>query len=528
MMGGAGEGAKSKTLPRLRAYQCEAGRAVLTSVYARAGRSFSVQVARQGGKNELSAQIELLLLMSGHGGDIVIKCAPTLRPQLQVSRRRLWSRVADAGLRKIARFEPDGVRLGDAVVRFLSAEPAAHVVGHTAGQLLEVDEAQDVDAEKFDREFRPMAASTNATTVYYGTPWDESTLLERAKQTHLEAERRDGVRRHFEYDWQRVADCLPAYGNFVDAERQRLGATHPIFLTQYCLQLIAGGGRLLTAGQRAQLAGDHNRRAQPARGEHYVAGLDLAGCDDARILGAAGAEGVGSEPESAHPGAAVIQRPEAEPDVAQPAADQTTTDRRPSTGGPAAGGRDSTVLTIARVVQPAADALVDEPRVEIVEHYAWCGEPHETLLPRLIDLLRDVWRVTRVAVDATGIGETTARLLARALGESRVEAVKFSAERKSQLGFGLLAAINGGRLKMYRGDGSPEQRTFWREMELAKSAYRTNRTLNFFVEPREGHDDYLMSAALLVEASKDARPRVASGRVATGAAIGRRRSLVSW
>jgi hypothetical protein len=499
VMGGPDGGTKATRLPRLRSYQCEAGRAVLTSVFAKAGQSFSVQVARQGGKNELSAQIELLLLMSGHGGDIAIKCAPTLRPQLQVSRHRLWSRVGEAGLRRIGRMEPDAVRLGDSVVRFLSAEPTAHVVGHTAGQLLEVDEAQDVDAEKFDRDFRPMAASTNATTVYYGTPWDESTLLERAKQTHLEAERGDGVRRHFEYDWQRVAEYLPSYGSYVEAERQRLGATHPIFLTQYCLQLIAGGGRLLTTGQRAQLAGDHDRRAQPAAGEVYVAGLDLAGGDDAQIRPAAGREDVGSEPASAQPGAAVPHR-----------------------------DRDSTVLTIGRVVQPAADALVDEPRVEIVEHYAWCGEPHETLLPRLIDLLREVWRVTRVAVDATGIGETTARLLARALGDSRVDAVKFSAERKSQLGFGLLAAINGGRLKMYRGDGSAEQRTFWREMELAKSAYRANQTMNFFVEPREGHDDYVMSAALLVEASKDARPRVATGRGARASQVRRRRSQVVW
>ena len=46
----------------LRDYQCEAARAIVASVAAREGRSFSVQIARQGGKNELSAQVELLLL----------------------------------------------------------------------------------------------------------------------------------------------------------------------------------------------------------------------------------------------------------------------------------------------------------------------------------------------------------------------------------------------------------------------------------------------------------------------------------
>jgi hypothetical protein len=37
----------------LRPYQAEACRAVLESVYTGAGRSFSIEVARQGGKNEL-------------------------------------------------------------------------------------------------------------------------------------------------------------------------------------------------------------------------------------------------------------------------------------------------------------------------------------------------------------------------------------------------------------------------------------------------------------------------------------------
>ncbi|MDE3095676.1 MAG: hypothetical protein KGK07_06720 [Chloroflexota bacterium] len=475
-------------MPRLRAYQCEAGRAVLESVFQRRGRSISVQIARQGGKNELSAQVELLLLTAaGHAGDM-IKCAPTLHPQLQVSRRRLWTRIGQAGLRNVARLEPDAVRLGGARVLFLSAGAQSNVVGHTAGLLLEIDEAQDVDAGKFDREFRPMAAATDATTVYYGTPWDEGTLLERAKQAHLDAERRDGIRRHFEYDWQAVAACNPAYARFVEGERERLGATHPIFLTQYCLKLIAGGGRLLTAAQRAQLSGAHERLARPAAGEVYAAGLDLAGGDDG----------------------------------GQPADGATGTARQ------APSRRDATVLTVGRVVQPPHDALVQEPRIEIVEQIAWMGEPHETLLPRLIDLLRDVWRVARVAVDATGLGETTARLLTQALGEERVQAVKFSTERKSQLGFGLLAAVNGGRLKMYRGDGSAEQREFWRQCERARSTYRANRTMNFFVDPAEGHDDYLMSAALLVEASRDTpRPRVASGRATrTPAAV--RRSLVAW
>jgi hypothetical protein len=158
--------------PAFRPYQVAVMRAVLRSVSAGAGRTFSVMVARQGGKNELSAQLELALLITyAFKGDLdAVKCAPTFTPQGRVSLRRLWSRLDAMGLPVPAAIENGYiVRLGRARQVFLSAEPEANVAGHTCHTLLEVDEAQDVDADKFDKDFRPMAATTNATTVYYGT-----------------------------------------------------------------------------------------------------------------------------------------------------------------------------------------------------------------------------------------------------------------------------------------------------------------------------------------------------------------------
>jgi hypothetical protein len=455
-------------LPRLRPYQCEAGRAVLTSVRERRGHTVTVEIARQGGKNELSAQIEMFLLAAAmaRGGD-AIKCAPTFRPQLRISMRRLWFRCTQARIDRALHRDANSVSIGRARELFLSAEPNANVVGHTASLLLEVDEAQGVDIGKYEKEFLPMAATANATVVLYGTAWDDRTLLERQKQANLEAERRDGVRRHFQYDWREVARHNPRYGDFVERERARLGETHPVYLTQYCLEPIAGGGRLFNAAQRALLTGVHERLRAPVAGEQYAAGLDLAGGDD----------------ES--PGRSAR--------------------------------RDATVLTIGRLLYShegdAQRAAVSEPRVEIVEHVAWTGEPHERLLPQIIALLRDTWRVQRVAVDATGLGETIARLLTAALGGARVEAVKFTSESKSRLGFDLLAAVNGGRLKSYRDDGSPEHREFARECEAARATYRANQTMNFFVDENDGHDDYVVSAALLVRASRDCTRRAAAGRV---------------
>jgi hypothetical protein len=37
--------------------------------------------------------------------------------------------------------------------------------------------------------------------------------------------------------------------------------------------------------------------------------------------------------------------------------------------------------------------------------------------------------------------------------------------------------------------------------------------MNFFVDPQEGHDDYLMSLALSVEAAAANKPRAARGRI---------------
>jgi hypothetical protein len=136
--------------PRLRPYQEHAARAVMRSVLRRDGRTITVQIARQGGKNELSAQLEMFLLaMLGDRGDI-IKCAPTFHPQLLISIRRLLHRLQQAGVPGASAGRGE-VRVGGARILFLSAAAGASVVGHTAGLLLEVDEAQDVDPEIYDR-----------------------------------------------------------------------------------------------------------------------------------------------------------------------------------------------------------------------------------------------------------------------------------------------------------------------------------------------------------------------------------------
>jgi hypothetical protein len=279
-------------------------------------------------------------------------------------------------------------------------------------------------------------------------------------QHNLELERRDGIRRHFTADWQQVAAFNPDYRRFVESERARLGENHPLFLTQFALRQVPGAGRLLSGAQMAQLAGRHSRRHSPAAGEVYVAGLDIGG-------------GMG---ESEH---------------------------------------DSTVLTIGRAIEPGTEALVQIPRLEIVEQIALTGVPHDELFPRLFDVLSRVWRVQRVAVDATGLGETIAKFLQRSLGERVVLPYRFTSESKSRLGYDLMAAVNGGRLRMYAADGSAEYAECWRQLKKTRVAYRLNQQMNFYVDPAEGHDDYVVSLALAAQAASEAvtAPRIARGRM---------------
>lgn len=305
-----------------------------------------------------------------------------------------------------------------------------------------------------------MGSSTNVTTVHYGTAWDESTLLEEMKQANLELERRDGIRRHFRYDWQAVAAQNPDYGAYVQAERERLGEDHPLFRTQYALLPIAGGGRLLTRAQLAAMLGDHPRRNGPDRSASYVAAIDIGG------------EG------------------------------------HESADGPAVREPDATTVSIAAVETPG-DSARGHPVLRVVEQLAWTGTPHAQLIPRLITVLRG-WRPRCIVVDATGVGQPVAGLLKHEFG-LRVVPFVFTERSKSDLGYEFLSLVNGGRLRLYAQDGSREYRETLRQLERARAVYRPNRTMTFHVDPAEGHDDLLMSLALLSVAVKDITPRVARG-----------------
>ena len=461
----------------LRPYQAEVARAVLASVAEGRGESLTVLMPRQSGKNQLSAHLEAYLLIrcQRRGGSLV-KCAPTYRPQVLVSIGRLL-RALDNPLTRGKWHRRDGhiVELGRASIAFYSAEPGANVVGGTATLLLECDEAQDVLPDKWEKDFVPMGATANATSVLYGTPWTDDTLLARQIALNREAEAKDGVRRHFQVGWEEVARANPTYGDHVQAQIDRLGEHHPIVRTQYLLRTVAGGGRFLDASQVALLLGEHppedgpsSRRIGPGA---YVAGIDVAG-----------------EDEEDPAGAAIRVNPR----------------------------RDSTVLTIAYAAQTRVEERVLEPSFEVVHQYVWRGDRHRELYPRILMLVGRHWRCRSVVVDATGVGGGLAAFLGAALDPSVVLPFRYTAASKSQLAYDFLAAVNGKRFTMYAESADPVandlRRELLRQCAVAEYAMRANHVMSFFVPEHRGHDDLLNAAALVVQAQPIDRLRTATGR----------------
>ena len=439
----------------LRPYQLEPARAILDSIVRGQGHVLVVMMCRQAGKNELSAQLEayLLNLYQRRGGQMV-KASPTFKPQTLNSLLRLTDRLDNPWNR---RREGYIVELGRARALFFSAEPSANVVGATADLLLECDEAQDVSTDKWDKDFVPMAASTNATTVLWGTAWTSDTLLARTTRHLEELAARDGVRRVFRYNAEEVARHVPAYGQYVRRQVARLGRNHPLIKTQYYLEAIDAQGGLFDSLRRALMRGDHPRQTEPTPGRRYALLLDVAGED----------EEAGDALERM-----MLENPR----------------------------RDATALTVVEVeVRPG-----QLPTYRTIDRRLWLGVKHTALHSQVLALARH-WHARWLVVDATGVGAGLASFLEKALGEIVMPTI-FSARAKSDLGWRFVGIVESGRYQDYAPDDTPETRQFWYEVGACQYEVRPgpDKLLRWGVWETpaydgliaRGHDDLLVSASL--------------------------------
>ena len=449
-------------------YQELIGDAILNSIRGGHGCTFTIMLARQMGKNQLSAVLEAYLLCMWEQGTIV-KAAPTYKPQVINSKQRLLHMLDVPGLSSrlwksygyMIGMAPDGTSPDEQSgprALFFSAGPESHIVGATASLLLEIDEAQDVLPEKFDTDLKPMASTTNATTVLYGTAWSDATLLAQMSAHNQELERQDGIRRHFAFDWTTLAQINQHYRRFVEGEMQRLGEDHVSIRTQYRLLPISGTGYLLNDLQRLLIKGTHSWLDEPDEDEdgYYVAGMDIGGEDER----------------------------------SQPGDEQQT----------ASGKRDSTIITIGRVSYNELDL----PGIEIVHQYWFTGMRHLDQYAATCEIMQR-WNIQKLVIDKTGLGEGLASLLTEKFGEERVNGFRFTRPSKSALTFHFLGMINSGRMKLYAVDQAPRPlyEECWHQLTMARYTVPGEGLITMECNPGEAHDDFLISIALCAEAVRE-------------------------
>jgi hypothetical protein len=478
-------------------YQVEWANYLAAVVAERRTETIVVEMPRQSGKNETSAQVEVALLARhGRRGGNIVKCAPVWKPQIVNSKERFEARAAAAQRRlTFLAFKPSQgykYRCGQAGISFLSADPQASVMGDTASLLMEVDEAQDVNRDKFNKDFSPMRASTGAPIIAYGTTWTDDTLLEEFKRAVLEG-RTPG--RVFRVTPEVVGDSNPRYWDFVESEIARLGSRdHPFIKTQYFLEALPTAGRMLKPEHLELMVGEHARQIQRGSEAQIVAGVDFAGAAETATL--------------------------------------------VSLGSPSS--RDSVALSIGAVDwqtllvggdDTAGKLLV--PRIRLLARYEWVNVNPVTLHSTLYEILWQRWKVDRVHCDATGIGATSTAFLAAAInkaGRERVQGVTFDSAWATQtnLAFQYLATVYGGRLRDYKPgfdalqvagaetvDAGDVDRHAWWQRGHAKLEGRPGQRVRAYVPANEGHDDLLVSEMLMIDAAYNVgQPqKMQSGRV---------------
>jgi hypothetical protein len=444
----------------LRGYQRQVAEAIVDSALRGKGLSFVVIFPRQSGKNELQAQIETYLLsICSVGQAEMVKVSPTWKPQSLNAMRRLEC-VLKRNLISRGRWSKRSgyiYQFGEALMHFLSGAPTSSIVGATASLLLECDEAQDVEISKWDKEIAPMAASTNATRVFWGTAWTSRTLLARELRAARMLEEQDGIRRAWVLTADQVGKEVPAYHKFVEEQLSRLGRNNPLVRTQYFSEEIDSEGGMFSLSRRMLMRGSHAPQTLPAAGKAYAFTIDVAGQDEA-----------------------------ATEDLAQ-------------LSNP---GRDSTVLTIFEVDTGSVnDPLMHKPSYRVAQRLSWQGVKHTQLYGTIL-ALAEQWSPIKVIIDATGVGAGLANFLSDRLG-SRLLPFEFSQASKSDLGWDFITTIESGRYKEYHPlDGEMNRQLEYCQYSILDGPGKIMRwgVPRGRRDPATGevvHDDYVVSAALI-------------------------------
>ena len=447
----------------IRNYQKQAADAIIDSVLNRRGLHFVVEFPRQSGKNEIQAQTEnYLLFRFMQIGGTIVKISPTWKPQ-SINAKQRFAKVAKANPITADYIQPSqGYQylMGGEKTKiiFLSGEKNSNIVGNTADLLLEVDEAQDIDKNKFDKEVAPMAASTNATIVFYGTAWTNDTLLARELAHALELQKTDGIRRVFRLTCEDVFPEVPAYKSFVMEEIAKKGREHPTIKTQYFSEEIDAESQFIRDAS-ALMAGDHEQHEEPEIGAIYAMMIDVAGSEEENKVGL-----------------------KLETNESQK--------------------RDATAITICQIDLSTLSTVKHGVTWRVMLRYNWTGLKQTEQYARIEGLI-NLWS-PYVCIDATGIGSGLADFIQQLVPEDRYIKFVFSQKTKSDMGWAWLGMVKTGRWKEYKLRDDLQNR-FYEQLKYCKYEILPGpgNMMRFSVPDGTKnevgeyiHDDLIMSAAM--------------------------------
>ena len=420
----------------LRGVQAEIIKKVENFIGSHSGGVMTILSARQTGKNETAANLQRRHLWHNQYSEHKsswIRTAPTHEPQIVNSKKRLEEvmkmdikNVCHHPLfmeKKIQKSEGYIWRLGNATVEFMSSGPHSNVVGATASECLDMDEAHKIDKAKFDEDFGPFTASTNAGSLLWGVAANGLDAIEWYREFNHD-EGRDDL--NLRYPCELWMEASETYRAHVEGRVRALGWDHPIIKTQYRLIPVANEGTFINKQQAQDLFdSQHERQHGPIPGRHYEMLIDLAGGN-----------------EDFNPAANFVG--EGETDT------------------------DSTVVWIYEVTQVICQNNIF-PVLRLVNLYWWTGVPLPDQEEKIMRLITD-WRVQKVTVDGVGIGRQLSEALEQRFGVFIINKYIATQTSISEDCFDLLARFNYQAVQMFRNDGSLEYEEFSRQVGWTKYA----------------------------------------------------------
>lgn len=435
-------------------------------VMAHEGDVATILSSRQTGKNETSAVMHRRHLWRNQYCDtsrIWIRTAPTYKPQIVNSKKRLREilqlnnssdkiKYPTFHGQKLIKEEGYIWRVGNASVEFISSGPQSNVVGGTANECLDMDEAHKIDQAKFDEDFAPMTANTSAATLLWGVAADGLDVIEYYRQKNIEDGRKD-LNLFYPADiWMEIH---PPYAKHVEKRINALGKDHPIMKTQYWLQPVSAEGRFLQPKhQRALFSGDHPRLNKPKPGVRYEMLVDIAASNEDNT------------------------------DNDMEGQDDTTT--------------DSTVIWIYEVSDVVCSNGVF-PIIRLVNLYWVTGASLEAQEEEIKEQII-YWNAEKVTIDAVGVGRQIAESMQSHFGDLVVNMYTASNISVSADCFDLQARLNYNSVLMFQDDESPEYAEFKRQVEWTR--YQSKKGLMKLVKPKSSQHIDMVKALTYINQNR--------------------------